>query len=510
VLLKTSQPGGDIIFSLFKKLVEHLGRQATLLVVAGTDEAWDKLPRDISPRMRAREPIRVGSLSLRETEDFINAYTQGASGLSAEALSALQELSGGSPREIVRIAFQEFEASRGNLETATPESLFRSAEMAGSIEDRCKLALSMIAHVFSKTGTVVSNFSIGGQVVADLMVKNETGPFLAVTVIAPTGEHSERKLAQQVEGMKNSIADTWKEKVELLVVAVGYSDNKLVSIISTIAVIIHFDEGTFSGELEALAAKLEQKTRINKDDGGRDKSREQWVAAVEEISQKLSVREEQREADLRAVLKNFEKNTQVRISPQQEARKIETRIESLDQIEEIDSALQRKDHVAEMEGIKRILVANEVRWQRAEVEYLGTAYLDLIAVDKIRDENYNGAKMGDTLYLRGWILAELRSGLSGQTLWGRLFGHELRNAALFSGSLVVVGYLFSVALFVPYRYPENYFFYTINRYFGTGLSLGVMGFVSAWTLQLLSPIRRVKRRASALFRNRYTQRVVRS
>ena len=109
-LLRTDAARQQTLFSVFKKLVEQAGRQLALMFVAGADEAWQKLPRDVAPRFRRRDPLQVGSLTLDEKQLFMRVYSQELpSSFTAEAVRTLHRLSGGSPRELLRIAYHAYE-----------------------------------------------------------------------------------------------------------------------------------------------------------------------------------------------------------------------------------------------------------------------------------------------------------------------------------------------------------------------------------------------------------------
>jgi hypothetical protein len=152
VLLRTNVSKQETLFSVIKKLVEHLGRQQALLFIAGNDESWRKLPRDVPPRLRLREPLQVGSLSLDETRVFIKSYLDKLSGFSRDGVEAIHELSGGNPREIIRIAYYAFEKTDGNLGAASNDILLQSAKESGTVADRCDLALSMADEVLKQYG----------------------------------------------------------------------------------------------------------------------------------------------------------------------------------------------------------------------------------------------------------------------------------------------------------------------------------------------------------------------
>jgi hypothetical protein len=48
--------------SMTKKLAEQVRRQNGYVILAGTRVAWDRVPRDVGPRLIGREPIVIGRL----------------------------------------------------------------------------------------------------------------------------------------------------------------------------------------------------------------------------------------------------------------------------------------------------------------------------------------------------------------------------------------------------------------------------------------------------------------
>jgi len=133
----------QMLSSLIKKMIEQLSRQNTLAFMAGADDAWDTLPRDVSPRLRIREPLTVGRLTPDETRIFLEAFTSDTPRFSPESIATIHQLSGGNPREIIRIAYHAFKKLNGALNKAAREDLLTSATESGTVADREKLALSI-------------------------------------------------------------------------------------------------------------------------------------------------------------------------------------------------------------------------------------------------------------------------------------------------------------------------------------------------------------------------------
>ncbi|GGC23770.1 hypothetical protein [Pseudoduganella buxea] len=112
VLLSTPDHAAyQMVSSLTKKFVEQLSRQSALTFIAGIPEAWNRQMRDASARIRQRDHIHVGGLSCDETALVLNAYMKERPHLpdfGDSAVRQIHQLSGGSPREALRIAHNLF------------------------------------------------------------------------------------------------------------------------------------------------------------------------------------------------------------------------------------------------------------------------------------------------------------------------------------------------------------------------------------------------------------------
>ena len=121
-----------MLASLIRKLMEQLGRQNALIFIAGADDAWSALPRDVTPRMRAGAAAG-GQPELDETRMLLESFTEGGPQLSRESIDHIYHLSGGNPREIPRIGYQALQRPAERSTEREPDDLIASAQASGTV-----------------------------------------------------------------------------------------------------------------------------------------------------------------------------------------------------------------------------------------------------------------------------------------------------------------------------------------------------------------------------------------
>jgi hypothetical protein len=236
-------------------MIEQLGRQHTLMFIAGNDESWGLLPRDVTPRLRLRKPLQVGNLTADETRSLLKAYTAGMPPFSADVAATVYELAGGSPREVIRIAYYAFEEVQGALDRVTKQELLRSANKSGSIADRHQLALAMAEPVLEAFGPVAKDLDVGNGVLLDRLLKVDGQPSLALVVVKATDKLSEIDSARRVQEIRHYLEKTWPS-TPLLVVTVGYSSKEIEDLLGKASTVLPFREVSFTGQLQTKALEL--------------------------------------------------------------------------------------------------------------------------------------------------------------------------------------------------------------------------------------------------------------
>jgi hypothetical protein len=425
-----------MLSSLIKKLMEHLGRQNALMFLAGTDDAWESLPRDVSPRLRDREPLRVGSLDLEETRILVEVFTNDTPRFCSDSITTIYQLSGGNTREIIRIGYQAFERLGGFLNKATREDLVASASASGTVADRERIALSMSDGILGTFGTVSLNLDVGGQITLDRLLLVGTKPTLALVTVKATDQLSEVQSARRVPAVVAYLEQTWP-KLPLIVVTIGYSSSPVAELLGRAGAVIEFEEETFPGRLRARVVELlsqqeeKSKTEAQKQppaDAAVLQALQQLSSRIEQrntsapalvdpklvdMLQRLSARlddlEVGRRADVEKVAQTFSQRTLEHARPELEKRELRSKWDLLDALQSLEGVLHHgPDLWTERQIVRSILVANEAYLKLNYLDQLGGIYLDLISQEQ--------SGSGETMRARGRLILEMRRVLRDRTL----------------------------------------------------------------------------------------------
>ena len=111
VLFRTDKERLETLYSVLKKMVEQCAHQKALIIIVGTNDGWEGIPRDILPRFRKRKPLLAGVLSQQETKVLLDSKLKPFElpSCSPSSVGIIHNLSGGNPREILRIAHKAYE-----------------------------------------------------------------------------------------------------------------------------------------------------------------------------------------------------------------------------------------------------------------------------------------------------------------------------------------------------------------------------------------------------------------
>jgi AAA domain-containing protein len=435
VLLRTADRArAEILNSLLKKLIEHLGRQHAVLFIAGTPEAWKKLPRDVAPRMRTRDPLRVGNLTVPEARLLLKAYTDGG-GLPpfpADAVDTVHRLSGGSPREVLRIAYHAFDKTKGAVAGVTVKQLLESAHTSGTVADRYAVALGVIDSVLGEFGRVRQDFDVGAGVSVERMLMRDDDVLVAVLCIRATDKLSEVDSARRASTARSYCASKWP-LAKLIAVSIGYSSAEVLDLLGTTVLTLVFNDDTFEGELRSTVAELAARTAARAE----PKSDVNVVEVIQQLSSRLAELEARRLQEAEAVRERFHEGANVLARPAQEERALRTRWEILEALDDLSAAMAAVDLTRERQLIHSLLVSNESYVKSEIVDRLGELYLEALAVDRVSVEPSTEAA---SRRLRRDLEAALRASVRPTTRPRRFLRspRALITTALVLGGLYVV------------------------------------------------------------------------
>jgi hypothetical protein len=464
----------QMLASLIKKLMEQLGRQNALMFIAGTDDVWDALPRDVSPRLRVREPLPVGRLDDEETRIFLEAFTRDTPRFNTPSIRFIHHLSGGNPREIIRIAYQAFERLSGDLDRATYEDLVNCAAAAGTVADRQKNALAMADRVLGAFGQVSQNLAIDGGCRLDRLLMNGNSPSVALETLSATDQLSEVQSARQVPVVVGYLKRTWPG-VPLIVVTVGYSSTPVAELLGQTGAVLEFEEETFSSRLQTCVVELlssrEKKDREEREAHNQPADSSYVVDALEKLSSRLAEREHpvasadpalvsllqrvssrldalevSRKAAADDVAESFTANTLEYARPELEKRELHTKWDLLDELDRLADAASDGNYDRERQIIRGILVANEASLRLKYLDQLGGFYLDLIAQSRFASDPFRLVKAKRDLIL------EMRRLLRDRTVLDILLG-DRQLYSLIGGAATGCVYAVVVVIYASYH-PE--------------------------------------------------------
>jgi hypothetical protein len=357
-------------------MIEQLNQQKALLFIAGNEESWDLLPRDVPPRLRLREPLKVGNLDAVETGILLGAYTKELSThFSDDSVTTIQELSGGNAREIIRIAYHAYEKSGGKLDQIDSGLLVESAAESGSIEDRNKLALTTTDAVLGKLGTVLKDHVISDDLSIDRLLEIDGQARIAVTTIKATDKLAEIDSARRIASILEYLRQTWTD-VPLIVVTVGYSSSEIKNVLQTSSIVLRFDEGTFLSQLQSQVTTLRGQQRsasVTPDSGPA------VLQLLTSIASRLDKLEIERVDSVKKTAANFAEDINERSAPERKERDLRTRWDLLDELDELREATRWSSFKNQSELVKSILVANEAHLKIKQLDYMGGLFLDLVA-----------------------------------------------------------------------------------------------------------------------------------
>ena len=412
--------------SVFTKMVEQLERQHALMFVAGTDDGWRTLPRFVAPRLRFREPLPVGGLNLNETGKLLEAYTN-APIFTAQAVETVHRLSGGNPREILRIAHHAFNYKLGDLGSVDEATLLQSAQEAGSLADRRALALSIADNVLSQYGTnaVRSNLVFGG-VTLDRIVSVENVPYAALLVTRATDKLAEVNQAKDITAARGALDAEWPG-CELLVVAVGYSSEEVRDLLGTTIV---FNEQTFATifqtELTKLAARRQTALRAavagppgpQGPPGPAAPANPELVSLLARISTRLDELETTRSAETAAVQERFSDSAVRLADPERKQRELKTRWELEAALDDLEGYGNNQQLLSERATMRTILISNESYRHDSVLDRLGAVYFDLLSIEE--SSRFAAEAHARSRFMRPELISDMRRTLRQASGWTTL------------------------------------------------------------------------------------------
>jgi len=387
LLRDTNASSATSLGSFLKKFVEQIGGQSAILFVAGLPEAWEKLPRDVAPRFRRRQQIKVGALRSDEINLLLDSYLgeqQAERSFTPTAVDEIHRLSGGSPREVLRIAHYAFEAVKGILANANELILLQCAESSGSIEDRARLAISAVNSVFAAMGECARELSANGQTI-DCALLNGHEIVSALLIAKATDALDEIDAARRVAEVQVYLQEHWPQ-AGLVVVTVGYSSEEVRQLLSGI-VTIPFDESDFESRLRSVAlVSLRSRSGMGSASPNNDPS-VAFDKGLSVLAERLENLESGRRTEMAVIQERFTTLAEKRSARAEAERQLKTRQDVLEAVDLLLDAVEEADWEAERKLARSIVIANEAYLHNRPLGELGDLFLDVLRLQRSLPEN---------------------------------------------------------------------------------------------------------------------------
>jgi predicted CopG family antitoxin len=460
ILLRADDKRRQTLFSVVKKLVEQLNFQKAMTFIAGSSEPWDALTLDVTPRLRRRDPLIVGSLSLKETEHLLEAYTDSLdSKFSDSALATIRALSGGNAREVIRIAYYAYNEVNGDLPRVDEGVLIRSAGESRTVEERNKLALETIDSVLAEFGGAIrANIIIDDDISLDRILVSNDQPRLALMTMKATDKLSEINSARRFSVIRNYLETKWPN-VPLMSISVGYSSSEVGNLIGTTSTVLQFDEKNFPGQLRARITELLAQPRHEAPSAATDSA---VLDFLKTIAERLNTLEVERSDEMKKIADRFAEKAQVESQSARNEREIDNRWDMVNALDSLQEALHSDGPEVERGIMRSLLVANEANVKIKQIDYLGGLYLDLVAEtpppwEYSEEAEFARHKLGEA---REAIIREFRRLLRGKRIIDNIVEQPLKYSLGISLILILAEITFvstNVRYFLDYPLPYLFF-----------------------------------------------------
>lgn len=429
VLLRAEGSRQETLSSLAKRCIEALSAAKALLFIAGTDDGWSRLTRDVFPRFRGGQPLRVGGLDRDQIATLIDAYVRGETEYGKEALDRLLEVTGGSPREILRISHLAFDAGKGKLERVSDADIVAFAQSASTIADRSRLALVMIDSVIhGRYESSPLRFDEGS---VDRLVRIGNQPIAAIMLLRAADATEEALAARMVRDVAGHVSREWPA-VRVIVVTVGYTSKQIKDVLEPLTTVVPFNEESLRDHIETELTRAAAKAGP----GAPTSVDASVTKALDSIAKRLEQIETRRQTENEAVAQRLEKATEIQVRSDTAQVELRTRWEILDQLELVETACSANDFDGERGLMRALLVGNEAHRKDPVLDQLGGMYLDLITM-AVRQRRGVAPPEPPLRGVRLDLLTTMRSHLNATSLHRLLMEHPGR-VSLYIGAVTAV------------------------------------------------------------------------
>jgi hypothetical protein len=370
-----SSSGPDASNSILKKLIEALRNQSAMIIMTGTPAGWSRLPRDVGPRLYNRVPMPVGNLQIKETEALLNAYLDGKNAFPSSAITMIQDLCGGNSREALQIAYYAFKDVDGRLDSLTLDTLTKAAQDSGTLADRSRLALQILDDIASQMQLTCRPVGDKGR-----LLKSPAGAQMQVVLAVATSAKAEVEQALGLTALRRTLSEQ-PGSVEMLVLAIGYSSQRVQTLIQAISSLIVVQESDLKDELRTQLQKFAAIPAVAI--AGSEAPSPELLKQLGRIAERLAKIEQSRDADDKRIAERLVAGTEALAMVDRHATELRTRHQLRIGLDNLSDALNQGHIGDERECIQGLLIANEANVKDVDFDYLGGIYLDALDARQI-------------------------------------------------------------------------------------------------------------------------------
>jgi hypothetical protein len=230
----------------------------------------------------------------------------------------------------------------------------------------------------------------------DRLLEGPTGERMAIVLLTSSDARAE---AEDARGLTSLLKELTSEpsRPELLVIAVGYSSERVHTLVGEISRVLKFDENNFQEIVERELRRLSAPAPRSAGQEAPDLA--PLLKQLTTLDGRLARIEERRAEDQRETVESLERGTLELAESERIKVEAKTRHELRFGLDELHMALTQGSQEEERRILRRLLVANEANVKDPTFDYLASVYLD--ALDSVElsysNRDVNSDIVGNTL-----------------------------------------------------------------------------------------------------------------
>jgi hypothetical protein len=323
-------------------------------------------------------------------------------------VTEIRQLSGGNPREILRIAYFAFKKSEGWLSKLSDQDILESAKDSETLTDREQEALRVCERVLAPFGEVGADLRGPKGEVINRTLTRDGSVVAAIRVAKATDQLHEVDVARNIEEARRYCEETWPQS-QFIVVTVGYASQEIIDLLGESTERIEFDEKTFASSLRSKMQELVGRTPAHAE----VKPDPELLKRLNELQTRLAEVETRRRDETRAVQQRFEEKAAELSAPAREEQGMRSRWELQRALDELFEADKFGDPGRQRQLMHAILAANETYVRNDVLDRAGSLFLESLAREWTGETSLRR--------LRAGLISEMQRALRSSTSLNRLY-----------------------------------------------------------------------------------------